>query len=103
MVLYSVVLDVLPHLLDGAVECPVRLLLARNEVACVVGRFVRWAPGLFKGCGCGGSRRHRRLWGGERKDAGVGVCGVHLGECEVICLVDLLVDLKSIIVSDCRV
>lgn len=48
-------LDLLPHLLDGTVERLVRLLLARDKVVCVVSGLVGWAPGLSEGRVGGGS------------------------------------------------
>jgi hypothetical protein len=47
VVLGSVVLDLLPHLLDGAIEGLVCLLLRSDEVVGFMGRVVGWAARLL--------------------------------------------------------
>lgn len=76
MVLDSVLLDAFPHLFDAEVELVLRLLFLVDKVVSVVGRLVRLAARLRRGC-CGDGR-----WGGsgrERQDARVGVEVVHFG------------------------
>jgi hypothetical protein len=83
MVLNSMLLDVLPHLLDGAVEGLVRLLLRRNKVVRVMCGFARLAARLGERCVCRWGRCVCGSWGcggGEGEDAGVGVEVVHF-EC----------------------
>jgi hypothetical protein len=77
VVLRRVLLDLLPHLLDGAVERLVRLLLRVDEVVRVVCGLVGRAARL-RGRGRGGGVEGGGS-GGEGEDAGVGVHVVHFG------------------------
>jgi hypothetical protein len=79
VVLLSVLLDVLPHLLDGHVERVVRLVLLVDEVVRVVSGLMGCAPGLR---GWSGERGCRGA--GEGEDAGVGVEIVHFGGLSVL-------------------
>jgi hypothetical protein len=77
VVLNGVLLDVLPHLLDGSVERLVCLFLRRDEVVGVVGGLLGCAAGDGGGGGCVGGVGG--AGGGEGEDAGVGVEVVHCG------------------------
>lgn len=55
VVLDSVLLDAFPHLFDAEVELVLRLLLLVDKVVGVVGRLVRLAARLRRGC-CGDGR-----------------------------------------------
>jgi hypothetical protein len=82
VMLLGMLLNVLPHLLDGQVERVMRLVLLVDEVVRVVCGLMGYAAGLGGGTGWCGERGC--AGGGEGEDAGVAVKVVHFGGLSVL-------------------